>query len=276
MRSGILLFLCLAAAVVAVGRETETEAAKVWDKMLAAKGGKEHLHGIESVLRSSSHAQNLRGRSCRDCPVEELFVFPDQFWQWADERPTAFGLSALTLDFNTGRRQFRWETDKVNRESLANRSTEAWRLELFQAGELLETRWMQLRPIRTWSETKNKVTSVFVECKFVMAKGGATAVFESDPATALPRRVILTEPVYSTPKRGEFQQYIDTVARHDFEILQYGDVSGIKMPAVLRHHEPFDFQEKVQYRFNVDYDPKIFERGPRIEDGPEGWRKREK
>ena len=45
---------------------------------------------------------------------------------------------------------------------------------------------MQLRPVRMWSETKGKITSVFIECKFKMATGGATAVFTLDTATFLP------------------------------------------------------------------------------------------
>lgn len=282
----ILALLLFAVPVQVTRQDNESEAIGVWEKVLAAKGGKDRLQAIESVLRSSRHAQSVRGSSCRECPVEELFVFPNQFWYWSDERPTVFGLRARSVDFETKRafsaapRQ-RLPNDPLQEteylsESVADPLKEGWRLELLQAGELLETRWMHLRPVRTWAETKGKSRSVFVECKFKMATGGATAVFILDALTFLPRRVILTEPIYSVPKPGAFTLHLDTVAHHEFEIAQYVDVDGIKMPVLLQHRGDTSWQEKVQYQFNVDYDPKVFERGPRIEDGPKGWRKQEK
>src|ERR1051326_3868687 len=204
MKRAILGLFLLMVPVTGTLQNNEVEAGRVWSKVLAAKGGKDRLHSIETVLQSSRHAQSLRGRSCQECQLEELFVFPDRFWYWHDDRPTAFGLSARAVDFET-RRAFNasprrllpndpfGDTEYLS-ESVADRLDEGWRLEVFQAAELLETRWIELRPVRAWSETKGKVTSVFVECKFKMATGGATIVLTLDPATFLPKRVLLTHP----------------------------------------------------------------------------------
>src|SRR5262249_18835309 len=153
-------------------RQDNAAAMEVWNKVLAAKGGQERLQAIENVLRSSRHHQNVRGRSCRECQLEELLIPPNRFWYWSDERPTALGLSARSVDFETKRafgavprRVFPndpLEDAQYLAESIADPVKEAWRLELMQAGELLESRWMQLRPVRTWSETKGKITSTFI------------------------------------------------------------------------------------------------------------------
>jgi len=232
----------------------------------------------EGVLRSSRYASKVRGRSYT-IKLEALFAFPGRLWYWDDESPSVLGLHARTVDFDARRAYTIWEGQQAATLSVGDPTQEAWRLELMQAAELLETRWMQLHPVRTWLETKGKVTSLFVECKFKTARGGATAVFTLDAVTFLPKRVALTRPIYSTaPARaGAIPKYLDTVAHHDYEFSQYVDVNGIKMPAILQHHDDgLNYQENLQYQFNVDYDPKLFERGPRIEDGPQGWRKREK
>ena len=76
MRRAILVLLFLTGVVEAARQDdNKTEADTMWEKVITAKGGKERLHTIANVVRSSAHAQSLRGKSCRDCPVEELFVF---------------------------------------------------------------------------------------------------------------------------------------------------------------------------------------------------------
>ena len=68
----VLFFLFLTLPVQGSRQDSESDAVGVWEKVLAAKGGKERLHTITSVLRSSRHSQSLKGRSCRECPVERI------------------------------------------------------------------------------------------------------------------------------------------------------------------------------------------------------------
>jgi hypothetical protein len=239
------------------------EAASVWEKVLVAKGGRDRLHSIESVLRSSRIPSKL-GRQSFDRQVEELFVFPSKYWQWANESPTIYGRSGLTLDFESKTSYFRWETDKSPRISVADPKAEGWRFEFLQALELLETRRMRPDPVRTWSEEEHGRVLVLVECKFPMTNGWASVIFTIDSETFLPSRAMVREPLIN-----------DRVVRLIFDFSDYVSVDGIQMPRSIRHSgDDLHFDEKLNYQFNVDYEPNLFKIGPTIEDGPEGWKRR--
>lgn len=256
---GMLLFVV---PLVGSQRNVETEAQTIWEKVLDAKGGKERLHSVQSVLRSTRVPSRVRSRSF-DRQIEELFVLPSQYWSWADERPTLYGINSFTLDFETRRRYFIWDTDSAPRISVADPKVEGWRFDLMQAVELLETRWMRLTPVRTWSEKAGKTTSLLVQCKFQTPNGWATATFTLDSKTFLPVRATVTRPLS-----------LDALAKHEFEFLDYVDVIGIKMPTLIHYVDTaLKYDQKLRYQFNVDYNPVLFERGPRIEDGLEGWRR---
>ena len=259
----VLLSLLLAVTVCFGARQTPAEeAAAVWELALTAKGGRERLHQIDTVLRSSRIPSSLGKRSF-DRQVEELFVFPSTYWQWADERPTTFGRSALTLDFENGIGFFIWDTDAAPRRSLADPKADGWRFDLMQALELLETRWMKLEPVRTWSEKKGRRVSVFVEGKFRLISGWAPVTFSLDNETLLPTQAVLLRPLIN-----------DHVVRLVFDFSDYVDVEGIPMPRLIRHSgDDLHFDEKLNYQFNVDYDPNLFKVGPTIEGGPEGWKR---
>ncbi len=230
--------------------------------MLAAKGGRERLHSIQSVIRSSRTPAKLRGRSYTR-QVEFLFVFPNRFWYWDDERPSVLGLATKSVNFET-KRAYSMVEQEQSPVLGAAQPAEFWRLEMIQAAELLETQWVHLQPKRTWREAskKDKMASIFVECRFPMLMGWATATFTVDSKTFLPKQVVIDYPLPT-----------DSRATDGFEFFDYVDVSGIQMPSAVRNFGVLTYKETVHYQFNVDYDPAIFERGSRIQDGPEGWRR---
>jgi len=151
--SRFVLIVVFVATQFEAGLKTkQTSAEATWEKVIAAKGGKERLHRIENVLRSSRIPARVRFRSL-ELRNEELFALPNRLWHWSDERPTVLGLHLTTIDLETMRR-FSAHAGEDSPRKLQAVPIDRRRLELMQAVELLDTRWVHLRPERTWSERK--------------------------------------------------------------------------------------------------------------------------
>jgi hypothetical protein len=68
------------------------EAKQLWEKLVEAKGGRERLHGVRTMLQTEhSHLSfpNPRFKNGDDYEVR-LYAFPDRVWQYYDARPTVF------------------------------------------------------------------------------------------------------------------------------------------------------------------------------------------
>lgn len=166
------------------------DASAVWEKIIAAKGGRERLDKIQNVLRSSRIPSKVRFHSF-DRQLEELFIFSGKYWEWIDERPTVFGMHAHTRDYET-MREFFVRSGQAMRQGPVPPETRR-HMDLIQVVELLETNWIHLRPLRTWSDKKGGKLFANIECKFQFtASDGATVIFAVDPNTFLVDHAIVT------------------------------------------------------------------------------------
>lgn len=242
----------LASTLLAVPQTTDPTSATasgVWERVLQAKGGRDRLHGVLNLLR----VQPRPKEPTRPILVE-LLVFPDKDWVWADQRGSVLGLrlnvrseTGLWMVFGGKRGQpdrFAWFPP--------DKQAEKNRLVTVHESLLLESRWLQARPLKL---SKGRIGKEDFDVVVVD--------FEADPYQSeyyIDRRTSLVRRI---TRRG-----IPT----DFE--DYKAVDGIMMPS----RETLGLKSKVttisEYAFNVEYDPDIFKRKPSIEDGPDAWKLR--
>src|SRR5689334_13534117 len=78
----------------------KTEAERVWEQAMVAKGGRARLYAVRNmVISTRKDAVGLVEKH----PVrrEELLVFPNKYWFWDDYRPDVFGLRVSMYNYDT-------------------------------------------------------------------------------------------------------------------------------------------------------------------------------
>src|SRR5207244_3006609 len=65
---------------------SQSEARRLWERAVAAKGGRERLHEVRN-MEVSARAQFKRDLfQSGELRFEEFYVFPSKHWFWTDER----------------------------------------------------------------------------------------------------------------------------------------------------------------------------------------------
>src|SRR4051812_47867497 len=74
--------------------ESKQNAQALWEQAVAAKGGRERLHDVNSlVIFYQQTVRNVLGTVVHRGLVERLYVFPDKSWSWDDGLPPPFHLT---------------------------------------------------------------------------------------------------------------------------------------------------------------------------------------
>jgi hypothetical protein len=225
---------------------TRREAQQVWELGVAAKGGRERLRSVRSMLVSvkTRHYLNV-----------ELHAFPDKFWRLSS-LPEPLGRSALMYNLELG---FGYTADgerpgggavKLHESSLGGGRVVLEDAQLFY---LMETRWAKPTPVSVSSGEVNGRRADVVRTIL----GDRTVDFYLDRKTRLPLKVALI-----SKTDGKVYWYKT--------FSEYADVGGIQMPLVVRP----DGGGKLptSFQFNVEYDERIFERPPSALAAPDAWR----
>jgi hypothetical protein len=257
------------ANVAQQGENTRREAERLWELAIAAKGGRERLHAVENMLLSIRiRARRSLVRSV-ELRFEQFFVFPNKLWFWADQRGTAFGLEIQTVDRERG---FGYRV--IERNPTAPQimpgytpNEERYFFEA-QALYLMESRWLRPRPIAVRTERigfrQFDVVQTIIEREEYDSIQRERYDFYLDRRTHLPVRVV---------RRTAFESEQEIEATYNIE--GYTDVNGIQMPQTVTNIRPITtVRQRVMIRTNLNYNRELFERPPRIEDGPEAWRPR--
>ena len=254
----------LLAAVLVMGQTREPDAVRqVWERMIEAKGGRDRLLEVDSLLM----VWPRRGDPDR-LWYHDLYVFPNRSWRWADHRPDdVFGLHLDVWDGNG-----RWITDGWPSDNYRIRTVwttphgaEQHALIRAQTVYLLESRW--LRPELLGLETGR---IGFRRYDVITANvGGNRLQYYVDRETSLVRRVQVPEGSES----DIFDIFRDGAV---WDLEDYVSVDGIMMPSRVEWDQSGTKNTyHWEYSFNVDYDPEAFSRRPALEDGPEGWKRPE-
>lgn len=232
--------------------DSEAKAKQLWELAIAAKGGRERLHRVESVFRSYARTYTLA-------------VFPDRFLEWEDSRPSPLGLSVQMhrLDKDIGY----YVSERMKKPSLRSDTEYAsGRLRRLQLMYLMETLWVKPAPYDAGEEIFNRKAFDVV---YATAHGWEVS-YLLDKETHLPMAYRFHG------KKGVAERASDPPLIMEFR--DYVEVDGIKMPGKERGPQmPIELTKmpwiETKFEFNVEYDPRVFERPPSIEDGPNAWRR---
>jgi hypothetical protein len=244
---------------------TEARAKELWELAIEAKGGPNRLHEVQNLLRA-------RGKDHRTI---ELFVYPNKYWFWADDRPSPLGLSVGLADLDWGvAREYNTKVqgEMVHSDEQKQVHLRAGRYQLLkcQLMLLMETAWVQPIPYAAGEEVFNgNLLDV------VYARAGEWKVsYLLDRATHLPvafRRHLSTgSPGPSGGVGKSANEYLATT-----EFSDYSQVGGIWLPLRIKYDPKTPFIEH-SYAINVEYDQTLFDRPPSIEAGPDAWRPKRK
>jgi len=226
------------------------DAKATWEKMILAKGGRERLDSVQSLLVSESYSSR-RFLSSHRIERRKLFRFPDFVWSW-DDIGAPFGVTVSQADFDRGYGlsvRGPSASPHVEREPVARNSLQAF-------GEaamlLLETRWT--KPILVGCEVEGWTT--IIEVHFPDDPYSLTYHLERD--SYLPSRVDRPE------GRGTLI----------YRLSGYAPVRGIMLPGKFRLEFgtlPAPLFDR-KYEINPDYDRLLPDREPSVQAGPNAWR----
>jgi hypothetical protein len=109
--------LIAAAGVDCAPAEDLPSAEALWERVTDAKGGRQRLHAVRSILITQGHVKQGRTHIVR------LFVFPDAFWSYIDYGRSVLGREAYVIrgDLVVRSTQLRFETKPSSRASPARR-----------------------------------------------------------------------------------------------------------------------------------------------------------
>lgn len=240
----------------------EREAREMWEKLIAAKGGRGRLYQVRSVhiLCQATEPYRVRGYEGLGTRNETLFVLPNKFWSWTDDRPGSFGLDVMVYN---GERNVAWwasHSDPGNVQQSAASDDYRYALVNTTLLYLMENQWIRPAPVYLEPGTLAGKKIVILHAVWDKYK----AEYYLDPVTHLPLKVKI---------RGLASDGVQRVFA-SMALREYVSVDGIQMPQREGGYDADTTNPRLicTHEFNVDYDATIFNHAPRIEDGPEAWR----
>lgn len=269
--------MILATTITGLQNGGSLRAKQMWEEAIAAKGGRERLHGVKTLLVSSVSKYHKAPKGISGDHTESLYVLPDKWWEWIDSRPGSFGLSTLTFDFG---KPVGWEiytglssAQPISTKRDTPRPDDPYQIHDPSAGvkfankrnEFTERQVLYLMETRCTAPTPLKVRTASIrgtELDVIETRIGNERVdFYLDRGTHLAVRVIFTTRIESTGR-----DYVEVI-----ELGDYTNVDGIQMPRGVSWAR--DEENRTSYQINVDYDLGIFEHPPTIDMDPEAWKK---
>jgi len=226
-------------------------AKELWEMAVDAKGGRDKLYQVRSLVRSDDVGASV-----------DFMVFPDRFFRWADTRPAKLGLVIEMLNFerNFGYKTFGNPLDLRRIDSLSPEQRS--RLLDPQLYYLLETKWFKPELLKAFKEKFNGKQIDIVEVR--VSGYGKSFRFKVylDDRTHLPARI----GALSDERNGEMFDWVD--------LGDYREIAGIKVPTAISGRG--SSWNKVILEINPEYNPEFFEREPDTKAGPFQWRRTDK
>jgi len=236
-------WLPIAAVVAGLSAAHAADPQEVWEQAVKAKGGRDRLRSVHSLAVYMKPADvNLAGP-----PANWLCVFPDRYFEF--DGGGRGSQRAIVVDRTADR--VAMDATGIPRNARHLTSYEHDRLALHQIVFLLESAWLQPRPV----EVRHNV--------LVVEAAGRTYKLSLNSAN-LPERV-LSPPIHGQKPKIQF----------DYRLQRYHDFEGVMLPArVTSIDGTREAIWDVDYEIDAKYNPKLFERMPDLANGPEPWRMR--
>lgn len=230
------------------GDSTEKRAKELWESAISAKGGRERLNKVQNLLVTYGGKHK----------TVRLYVFPNKYWDWNDNRPSPLGLSVVLYNLDKGFGYIIMGDSRLPRKEDNYWLNGRDMLLEEQLAYLMETQWVRPVPIKASEGTLNgkPVDVVYARLEVWTIK------YMLDKTTHLPMKFDW----YGQPEHEGLLP---------IDLVDYFEVDGIKFPRTVRYGPKTAFFAQ-SYLVNVDYDKRLFDQPPSIEDGPDAWRAREK
>jgi len=235
---------------------TKTEAERLWELAIEAKGGRKKLRAIQNIQISSvgsfhPGAKKIRNRN------EFLIVYPNKYWEWDDNRPSNFGLRMKMYDLALGRKYVAGEGSTRADLVPFEKTESAPRQTTALIWVTLENSWHRPTPTHF---TSIKIGSKEVD-NIQTCLNGQRIDFALDRQTHLPIKVSF------------FLNDLDGNNEHlsyEVHLSDYVDQDGIMVPKTVS-------EDKFSYHFNVNYNEDIFKMAPLpVESAAEAWKPKKK
>lgn len=255
IRSAFVFLFVLVVAASTFGRgidqpEDQTKARLLWEQAIAAKGGRDQLHNVRSLVMSYEETvRNFLGIVVHRGHVERLYVFPDKSWEWDDGLPPPFRLTVRSLDIEHDVHCYFYEGASA---ATCKRAIDSAELEegltQIQYLYLMETKWVKPIPYDVSVERIGFKKVDVVHTRFRDKR----VSYWLDRKTHLPMRVALFYGASDKP-------------RLTMDLSEYANVAGIQVPQKQN-------RGRISFEINPDYDNEIFRFSSRPA-GPKAWRR---
>ncbi len=250
----------------APANEEEVAATALWERMIEAKGGRERLHRVETLVETvHAHVVFPNPKFKNGDPVlVSAIALPDRIWTWADTGSKLFIPSIQVTNLSTGFHYLVYPGNDARKSPDLRGAVND--LEVTQIVVFNETRWVRPRPVRIRTDKDIPHGVTVLETQW----NGNRWDFWISKKDYLPARILKYEPVSWAPN-GVIISY--------FDLADYRPVDAIQIPhkSCLRTREidsltftPFTFSVNPRLREN------LFSTIPRSEDPADAWKPRDK
>jgi hypothetical protein len=215
----------------------------MWERMVEARGGRDRLHGVETLLVES-----------RDKLRASLYRLSGVIWNWSAFPGTRFGPQVQLM--NADALLYRWMAGPCGEWDCKVRSQKMPDDTPFLTPQLLyllETRFVQPEVKGCGEEVVEGKRLRYVEVE----KGRLRVKYY------LPRDSYLPE--MAMRFNGPYQETL--------HYKNYEPFDGIQLPTEERVVNAWSrVTYHLRYEINPEYDPEILTKDPDLADGPDGWR----
>jgi hypothetical protein len=241
------------------------DATAMWELMIEAKGGRERLHNVSTMLKQS-----------RDLRSVVFYRLPDFIWGWTDERPTVFGVTVGWINTSIGINKFQsgpcdeWDCGVRTREF--KKKLPSFRLQMLY---LMETQFLEPTIVGCGEERIDGKKRRYVE----VTKGPIAIKYKKSNGKNVrqPEGTMgLFHVKYYLPRKG----FLPDIVTYQYSIVEvkhyfsnYQSFGGIQLPTVVKIDDGVG-KSRFHFHWEVNplYDPKIVTGEPSLEKGPDAWR----
>jgi hypothetical protein len=255
----IILALSTPTQSVGQGADASRErAVALWEEAIRAKGGRGRLHSVQNLLISSTvDVRDQSGSSVME--TERLYAMPGKAWLYTftPESHVSVDVTVINNERDFCMRTLSPKASGVPPLSHCVPTTPYQYLIQDPVIYLMETNWLRPVPVGLRTERKGMKQLDVIETKV----GKLRVDFYLDRKTRLPIRIV-------TDCFGAIGQPTGRHGLMTIELEDYVAIDGILMPRFVTREPEGEapvgevFRRDTEcagYRFNVDYDPKIFE-----------------
>jgi hypothetical protein len=239
--------------------DSQEAAAKIWEQMIDAKGGRRHLYQIETIVQETHGYWIIFSRKFKSGAERgvTVYAFPDRVWSWYSG--PIFGGSSHVADLSAGIGYYGFPNNDI-------RKTDDFRgdkqhLKETQLVYFNETQWLKPKLLRTLlgKSIPRKVEAIETDVD------GERFDFWIDRKDHLPVKIIqyFQSPYHAGLEPG-----------YTWDLSHYQQMNGIQIPRQISftvlagRPDTGRFMPLLNPKLRED----LFTSPPRFEDGPDAWK----